>query len=117
MKKYHRRPEGFLRPPWLWLTVVLIVTAVATAASSSIAAAKTTTNIDAPTTGTTTTIVNDDDDDNGIFDSVIPFKALQLYNTLAGYMEYIYDMITGQCFPLHFPMPFSLGITKLFRYN
>lgn len=104
MKKNQRRPAGFLWPSWPWLAGVLVAATVAAAASSSIAAAKTTTDNYAPTTKTTVTVVDaaadedDDDDGGGVLDSVFPFKALQLYNTLAGYMEYIYDMITGECF-------------------
>jgi len=73
-------------PPLHWLAVaaVVVVGVVAVAAS--------------PTTanGPAAAAPSEDDDDDvggGGLDGVFPFRAIQLYNTVAGYLEYIFDIV------------------------
>jgi len=72
--------------PLQWLAVVAVIVVVSVAASPA---------ADTPpaaAASATDTAEDDDDDDSG-GGSVFPFKALQLYNTVAGYLEYIFDIV------------------------
>lgn len=72
-------------PPLQWLAVAAVIVVVAAAASP-------TTN--APAAAAADKAEDDDDDGGGGgLDGVFPFKAIQLYNTVAGYLEYIFDMV------------------------
>jgi len=65
---------------WLFVTAVIVVVAVAASPTA-----------DTPPVAAAADKTEDDDDDGD--GSVFPFKALQLYNTVAGYLEYIFDMV------------------------
>lgn len=72
-------------PPLQWLAVAAVIVVVAEAASP-------TTN--APAAAAADKAEDDDDDGGGGgLDGVFPFKAIQLYNTVASYLEYIFDMV------------------------
>jgi len=65
---------------WLFVTAVIVVVAVAASPTS-----------DTPPAAATAAAVKAEDDDDD--DSIFPLKALQLYNTVAGYLEYIFDIV------------------------
>lgn len=73
--------------PLQWLAVAAVIVVV------SVAASPTTDTPPAAAASVTDTAEDDDDDDGGGGSSVFPFKALQLYNTVAGYLEYIFDIV------------------------
>lgn len=107
MKKNSLRPVLLFVPvSLLWLAVlVTAVAVVAAATTASSSTAETTANSPSSAAGMTKDNREGDDDDvdgGGVMDSMIPLKALQLYNTVAGYMEYLYDIviapITGNFF-------------------
>jgi len=70
--------------PLQWLAVVAVIVVV------SVAASPVDDTPPAAAASATDTAEDDEDDDGG---SVFPFKALQLYNTVAGYLEYIFDIV------------------------
>ncbi|XP_001949019.4 carboxypeptidase B [Acyrthosiphon pisum] len=72
--------------PLQWLAVVAVIVVVSVAASPA---------ADTPpaAAASATDTAEDDDDDDGGGGSVFPFRALQLYNTVAGYLEYIFDIV------------------------
>lgn len=67
---------------WLFVTAVIVVVAVAASPTADTPPA-------AAAAAAAAVKAEDDDDDESIF----PFKALQLYNTVAGYLEYIFDIV------------------------
>lgn len=72
--------------PLQWLAVAAVIVVVAVAASPT---------ADTPpaTAEAAADKAEDDDDDDDGGGGVFPFKALQLYNTVAGYLEYIFDIV------------------------
>lgn len=72
--------------PLQWLAVAAVIVVVSVAASPT---------ADTPpaAAASVTDTAEDDDDDGGGGSSVFPFKALQLYNTVADYLEYIFDIV------------------------
>lgn len=103
----------FPRPPFLWLVLAMAV--VSTAATVVVATAESS-DTDAvadprPTAAAAATAYQtiDDDDEGGgggVLDTVFPFRAIQLYNVVAGYLEYFYETliapITGKGFCFFF---------------
>lgn len=71
--------------PLQWLVVAAVIAVVAVAALPT---------ANSPPAAAASA---EDDDDNsggdGGLDDVFPFKAIQLYNTMASYLEYIYDIV------------------------
>lgn len=72
-------PRRTVFPSLFWWLVLVVSVAEATANSSS------------TSTAAETTIK--EDDDGGVLESVFPFKALQLYNAVTGYLEYLFDTV------------------------
>jgi len=71
--------------PLQWLAVAAVIVVVAVAASPT---------ADTPPAAAAAAEDEDDDDDDGAGGGgLFPFRALQLYNTVAGYLEYIFDIV------------------------
>lgn len=89
MRKNPRRTVAVPPPSTLllqWLVLVAAVVAVAAVANSSNGVAETVDNA-APDAEESA------NDGGGVLDAVIPFRAMQLYNAVAGYLEYFYDVV------------------------
>lgn len=74
------RQTVFPRSPSLFWWLVLVVSITATTANSS-------------STSTAAETIIKEDDEGGVLESVFPFKALQLYNAVTGYLEYLFDTV------------------------
>lgn len=107
MRKNPRRTVAVPPPSTLllqWLVLVAAVVAVAAVANSSNGVAETVDNA-APDAEESA------NDGGGVLDAVIPFRAMQLYNAVAGYLEYFYDVviapITGNYYSCNFRRTFQ----------
>lgn len=89
-------------------SLILLAVAVVSTAATAVAATAESPDAVADTRPTAATVVvaaadqttvDDDDDDEegggggGVLDSVFPFRAIQLYNAVAGYLEYFYETL------------------------
>lgn len=81
--------DGMKLPLLQWLAVAAVIVVVAAVTASPTA--------NAPATAAASAADTAEDDDDGSggggLDGVFPYKALQLYNTVAGYLEYIFDIV------------------------
>lgn len=84
-----------------WLVLVAAVVAVAAVANSSNSSNGATETVDNSQPEVEES-ADDDGGGGGVLDAVMPFRAIQLYNAVAGYLEYFYDIviapITGNFF-------------------
>lgn len=83
---------------------LVLTAAVILAAATAVGATVESTDVVADPRPTTATVVaaadqqtTDDDEDQGggggVLDTVFPFRAIQLYNAVAGYLEYFYETL------------------------
>ncbi|XP_025409670.1 carboxypeptidase B-like [Sipha flava] len=84
-------PRHTVFPPLLWLAVAATVVVAVTTAAAVVSSADDGTAAVAETAGDGGD--GSDGGGGGFLDGVFPFKALQLYNAVASYLEYFYDAV------------------------